>query len=285
MVLLLLIFEFLPAPYPSNSAPTPPWYQQVAQEQGDFAIMELPRQAGYWGGGQRMRYQTAHGKRIFGGYISREYYHPFVYQTPGFAVLVGEPADIYGDDLSQQLAALNYYRARYIVLYAPTDPTTPKQVRDYDPAPYLERIAALGATPVYSDSWLQAWRVPEVARQPFVGIGEGWYAAEQTPAGPQRWFSETASLRLINPTGTAITATLSFSATALQERELVVSLAGTEVLRQSLPAALLPYRIPLRLPPGESVLHLTSPSGAAAPADDPRQLSFSLLNVRLAANP
>jgi len=282
LALILLVAEFSPAPYPLAAAPVPPWYSTLAKEAGDFAILELPKQDGYWGGGQRMRFQTTHGKRIFGGYISREYYHPFVYQMPGFAQLEGQQPDVYGDDREQQLAALNYYLVRYVVLYAPSDPTEPKQVKGYDPTLYLERIAGLRATAVYTDGWLQAWRVPEVPPQPFVGLGEGWYAVEETAAGPQRWFSDTASLRLVNPSSVAISATLSFSMTALQARELVATLAGAEVYRQQLPASLLPYAIPLRLPPGESELHLSSPSGAAAPgAGDPRPLSFSLLNLRV----
>ncbi|HVF98578.1 MAG TPA: hypothetical protein VND68_01960, partial [Chloroflexia bacterium] len=66
--LALITVEFIPAPFPmmrQNYDLT--FYQEVAREQGDFAILDLPMQPVpiY------MAYQTIHRKPIVGGYVSR----------------------------------------------------------------------------------------------------------------------------------------------------------------------------------------------------------------------
>src|SRR5688572_27891572 len=93
----LFAVELYPAPYAQRSAVIPEWYSILGKEEGDFSILELPPQDDYWHGAYRMHYQTAHGKRIFGGYISREYDHPFLTSTPGFQEL--QYADGKGDIL------------------------------------------------------------------------------------------------------------------------------------------------------------------------------------------
>jgi hypothetical protein len=73
----LLVFELLPAPRPLYSATIPTVYRHVAAAPDDTRILELP-----WGirdgtmsvGNFTARsqfFQTAHGKRLIGGYLSR----------------------------------------------------------------------------------------------------------------------------------------------------------------------------------------------------------------------
>ncbi len=285
--LILLLAEFLPIPYRMSAAPVPAFATTLAQEMGDFSILELPRQDGYWGGGQRMRFQTVHGKSIFGGYISREYNHPFVFTTPGFAQLELAGADIVDASRDQQLAALDYYHVGYVVLYQPADPSEPKQQRGYDPAPYLAAISSvLGtAAPAYSDTWLTAWRVPVVSPQPFLAVGDGWYNAEDDRGEAHRWMSDTATLRVINPFTISIGAALTFSITTQDTpRSLTLAYPGG-TLRRDIPPALTAISLPMLLPPGESIVRLTSPSGASPPraGGDPRRLSFAVLHLRITA--
>jgi hypothetical protein len=288
LALALLIFEFLPIPYRMNSAPVPPFATTLAQQAGNFSILELPRQDGYWGGGQRMRFQTTHGKAIFGGYISREYNHPFVYTTPGFAQLELAGPDIVAASRGEQLAALDYYHVGYVILYQPADPTEPKQARGYDPAPYRAAITRLlgPAAPAYSDPWLTAWQVPNVPTRPFVAVGDGWYDAEADNGGvAHRWMSDTATLRVVNPFSASISVTLTFSLTSLEANRPLTIDYPDGTLQRDIPPALTDLSLPLTLPPGESVVRLTSPSGAAPPrtGGDPRRLSFAALHLRVAS--
>jgi hypothetical protein len=73
----LLVFELLPAPRPLYSAAIPTVYRHVAAAPDDTRVLELP-----WGirdgtmsvGNFTARsqfFQTAHGKKLIGGYLSR----------------------------------------------------------------------------------------------------------------------------------------------------------------------------------------------------------------------
>jgi hypothetical protein len=73
----LLLFELLPAPRPLYSAAIPRIYEYVAEAPGDVRVLELP--SGIRDGTQSVGnfsartqfFQTAHGKRLIGGYLSR----------------------------------------------------------------------------------------------------------------------------------------------------------------------------------------------------------------------
>jgi hypothetical protein len=74
---VLLAFELLPAPRPLHSAEVPPLYRHVAAAAEGITLLELPygvRDGTYSIGNFSARtqfYQTAHGKKIMGGYLSR----------------------------------------------------------------------------------------------------------------------------------------------------------------------------------------------------------------------
>jgi hypothetical protein len=74
---VLLIFELLPAPRPLFSAAIPRIYQHVAEAPGDVRVLELPsgvrdgtRSVGNFSARTQF-FQTVHGKRLIGGYLSR----------------------------------------------------------------------------------------------------------------------------------------------------------------------------------------------------------------------
>jgi hypothetical protein len=73
----LLVFELLPAPRPLYSAAIPSIYRHVARAPDDVRVLELPfgvRDGTSSVGNFSARtqyFQTAHGKRIVGGYLSR----------------------------------------------------------------------------------------------------------------------------------------------------------------------------------------------------------------------
>ncbi|HEX2462037.1 MAG TPA: hypothetical protein VHJ58_17955, partial [Vicinamibacterales bacterium] len=73
----LLIFELLPAPRPLYSAAIPRIYHHIAEAPGDVRVLELP--SGVRDGttsvgnfsARTQFFQTVHGKRLIGGYLSR----------------------------------------------------------------------------------------------------------------------------------------------------------------------------------------------------------------------
>ncbi len=93
----LLLFEHLSVPLPMSDFRTPSVYQTLANESGDFAVLELPTG---WRNGARVLgrsdvlimmqqwYQTTHGKRRLGGNTSRNPQYKFQYFTD--APLIGD---------------------------------------------------------------------------------------------------------------------------------------------------------------------------------------------------
>jgi hypothetical protein len=97
VAIIIFIVEHLSTPLPLNDFRIPPIYTRLAQEQGDFAILELPTG---WRNGARVLgradtlimmqqwWQSEHGKRRLGGNTSRNPVSKFQYFTE--APLLGE---------------------------------------------------------------------------------------------------------------------------------------------------------------------------------------------------
>ena len=111
-LLVLLLFEHLSVPLPIFDLRVPSLYTRVAQEPGDFTLLELP--PGWRNGArvlgkqdtvimQEMWNQTAHGKRLLGGNTSRNPEFKFQYfaENPTLARLIGQTN---ADDLPQHTA-------------------------------------------------------------------------------------------------------------------------------------------------------------------------------------
>ena len=67
---LLILGEYCPVPYPTMRPVTPAWYYQLAQEPGDFAVIDLPMQLQVFNK-RYMFYQITHGKPLVEGRVSR----------------------------------------------------------------------------------------------------------------------------------------------------------------------------------------------------------------------
>lgn len=294
----LIAIELAPMPYIHQSADIPAWYQQLGSEPGDFSILELPPQDDYWHGAFRMYHQTAHAKRIFGGYISREFPHPFLQSTPGYRELSSSAAtgDMFADSPTQGLSALALYNTRYVVLQKRRIPGLNEPHPDV--SPFREAIKrALGSNiePVYSDDQLEAYRVPAPASTvPFLSLGEGWQPAETGPNGSFRWMGARATLRVDVPVSTPstgpIAASLTFRAAGLGSPRPLQIFQGDKLVFDMPVAALHSYTVDgMQLPPGASTLTFVSTQGTTSPAQagggsDTRQLSFAFLDMKLQAS-
>jgi hypothetical protein len=113
----LIVFEFLALPFPMVP---PGWgvpiYAQIAREEGDFALLELPLRPF----GDYMAYQTVHGKPIVGGYLSRQPPYAAVKRVPALKYLLNATAP--DDPLRTRVTggegaeALRELRIKYVII-------------------------------------------------------------------------------------------------------------------------------------------------------------------------
>ena len=290
--LALLTVELAPMPYLQRYADVPRWYYQLGQQPGDFSILEMPPQDDYWHGAYRMYYQTVHHKHIFGGYISREYPHPFLTSTPGYQELqyVDGGGDMFNAARDQWLSAFALYDTRYIVLQKDRIPNFDEPPQDVSPSrKAIKLVLGQDARPEYSDDQLEAYRVPlPAARVPFLSVGDGWEPRERNEQGmAYRWLHAEGTLRIDSPDKE--NDVLTFRAASLgKPRRLVIYHGDHVVFDGVIGTALTAYRTsgPLGLPQGTSTLRFVCPDGTSSPAelgmgDDPRQLSIVFSTVGL----
>ncbi|MDQ3931200.1 MAG: hypothetical protein M3328_18900, partial [Chloroflexota bacterium] len=287
--LVLVLVELTPFPYPQRPADIPRWYHQVASEPGDFSILDLPPQDDYWHGAYRMYFQTAHGRPIFGGYISREFPHPFITSTPGYQELtyVDGAGDLFKAGRDEWLSAFQLYKTKYIVLQKVRLPDKVEPVPDLQPSrDAIHYVLGEDARPAYEDEQVEVYLVPPPAQTvPFLSVGEGWEPREVGPNGTYRWLHAQGTLRIDAPR--AEQAYLTFRAASLGRAKPLKILHGDHVVFDGMVGGLVPYKIgPLGLPQGVSTLTFISPEGTDSPrelgqGDDPRQLSFVVLDAAL----
>ncbi len=113
----IILFEYLAWPCPTLPAEVSPFYTQLAQETGDFAILELPLDDFY---SRRSLYaQTIHGAKLVNGYLARvpAHAHDFV---QGNALLkklfIRMEVDPRLIDLEREIGLLRANGIRYVVI-------------------------------------------------------------------------------------------------------------------------------------------------------------------------
>jgi hypothetical protein len=115
----LILFEYAQIPYRTMRPATPDWYHQLAEEPGEFGLLDLPMHPrGYdkW----YMLYQTIHQKPIVEGHVSRipREAYAFLDSTPFLKRLHEENVMDPGlADVTHQLQPLAEAGVRYIILH------------------------------------------------------------------------------------------------------------------------------------------------------------------------
>ncbi|NNJ10872.1 hypothetical protein EKD04_011070 [Chloroflexales bacterium ZM16-3] len=276
----LVLFEFWPRPFPMdptvNAPDVSPFYRQMAADQEDYAILEVPNLKQ-----DAMFYQTIHGKRIFGGRISREKGHIWRHDRLIGALIDSSPPwkDIGVDESpSAARAALACQGVRYVLFYKHGADS-----RESAGSAALQSTLFADVAPVYDDDLLRAYEVTATTTgEAFWTPARDWHEPEVSPSGTVfRWIdSDTGTLR-VYPCG-ATDVMLRFNVTPFfQARTLQVSLNGTDLGSFALPKDMLTsLEIALTLQPGENqvVFHSSeppiSPEDALGSVGDKRPLSF-----------
>jgi len=225
-ILCLVLLEFAVAPIPLHVVPVSSFYQTLANERGDFAILDLPQdpRIGEQGADKAaltyMYYQTIHHKKIVGGGIPRapENILEFTDRTPIVSNLIypykcaencASP-DIVSEDAATAQNVLAYYGIEYVILHKGLG-----MERNMNLDQHLLSVYFAGYPPVYEDEGISVYRVVTPDHfQPFLSLEYGWGPLEIFPTNmPTRWMSSDSGVTIFNPASTTIQ--LGFSAASL----------------------------------------------------------------------
>ena len=198
-----ILFEHLALPFPLSDARVPAVFDQIAAEPGDFSVLQLPlgwrNSFGVFGPEKTLLqyYQTAHGKPMLGGNISRapafklEYFQRIPYFQALTEIEFGrQVAPEVIEAAAAQAADLMYlYDTRYVLLYPPIPGRPPYTDTWQDAWDFVKYTLPLAPEPFWTQDGIEAYRViqPGGGDQFYLNLGEagtypyrgeGWDAAE-----------------------------------------------------------------------------------------------------------
>jgi len=216
---IALIGESISIPVPTTDASVPSFYQTLAEDKEDYAILSLPfglRSSFATRGAERTQlqyYQTVHNKRIIGGNISRapqinfEYYERVAPLAHLMAIEAYQsPAHFDIDRDRHEAAALAaLLDIRYLIVHSPVPGRLPYADTYDDALAYASRIFDL--TEVHRDP--QGSLVAYEIRQAPISesftldigsgtgamyLGEGWSTEEPIAGTSARWVNGTVAV-------------------------------------------------------------------------------------------
>ncbi len=110
LMVLLVLLDYMNAPYRTLKIEVPPVYEKIAQEKGDFAVFDSPY-GRYHDVARYMFYQTAHHRPIWHGLTSREVFLDTVITKSQLPV---KNKDILPSN-REALKVLRKYNTRYLI--------------------------------------------------------------------------------------------------------------------------------------------------------------------------
>lgn len=219
-----VLFEHLPTPMPLTAATVPAPYRSIAQQPGDFALLQLPmgwRNGFGVFGAEDTRvewYQSTHGKPILGGNTSRNPPFKFEYfeRLPLLQAISGlelyQPPDTATDQAARQSAAelMALWNVRYLVVNPPVPGRYPYVDTWQATRDYALDVLPVDAQPLWNEDGVQVYAV----RQPAVPFpfeldlgardtnayrGPGWSVDEADIAGANGIWVEGREAELYLP--------------------------------------------------------------------------------------
>jgi len=223
VVAALVIFEFIPTPLPTLNADIPKIYRMIAEDEGNFAIIEVPITDSL---DVYMYYHTYHQKPIVNGHVSRtpRWACIFMESAPFVSQLYAKPRrreDILSQTVDHAEIApyiLGEYDIKYIIVHKRRD-TYVQYVHDprlgFSPSPwkYFQRVIGLlnevFDNPHYEDRYIIAYKFDDYEsydlmaylrerKLPFIMLLKGdWYPLRVShPGTPTRYMAQSASVEL-----------------------------------------------------------------------------------------
>jgi hypothetical protein len=193
---MLILFDCIVVwPFPTMDASVPDFYQRMAQEAGDFAVLDLPQWPTWLreASNRAMHYQTVHQHKIVGGYVWR-LPEGLEGGMKAFQELVLPPVteDViprFSPEEARQ--ALNQYYVKYVILHKGM-----WAIEEEKEA--LIALRRLLGEPFYDGQRLAAFLVPEVeverGKDGLLALSYGWYQVEDADGHPARWLKDEGIL-------------------------------------------------------------------------------------------
>jgi hypothetical protein len=247
----LICFEFLAVPYPMTEVEVPSFYRQVAQEPGDFVLMELPMN---WDRPIHQFNQVYHGKKVIAAYFGKPNPLSVVEKTPVLQHFRYLGPDIIAQDISEiGTSVLASFNVRYVIL----DSYQMPEGREREVTLRLTEEIFGDTAPFYRDERLIVYRVEKPADpKPFLSLGQNWGRREMQAERPVRQIGRGAAvhIRAWAPDSVRLRIVASSSAEPCQ---LDVYSGGQRFASFELEAATREFFTPpLSLTEGDNVFHL-----------------------------
>ncbi len=274
----------------------------LAHDPEPGAVLELPLTQHGRIDAPRMLFQTAHGRPITSGYISRAINDPYMQACSPFHVFTTYPNisanDIVTPSVSSQSwgALLEQNGIGFITVYkrGTTDAGLGLQPLPSGQVDALRALADRLGISIGDDEIATTYRL-KPNNQPiglFLQLGSGWNALEKSLGQPFRWMDGTeAELCVFSPS--SIQQSMVLSATSYNTpRSLELWVDGTRIFKATVPADGLMHLYstsPVTWPAKPTLVRLVTPDGSASPAQlgqskDRRQLSLGFTQITLAQN-
>jgi hypothetical protein len=203
----LVCFEFLPVPYPLSEVDVPSFYESLAAETEEYAILELPMD---WDPPAHLLYQTVHHKPIVAGYVTRPNPLSLVEKVPVLQQFRFLGDDIIAQDPSEIADEVFHYMGiRYVIVH---DDMLPSGQEREATLALVEDVFG-NQVPVYEDGRITVFAVgDEPGDSPFLVLGQGWGERRIRDGVPSRTVGSEATLSIVCPVDTVVS--LDFSAFA-----------------------------------------------------------------------
>lgn len=287
------------SPLPLFSTTSNPFIEKLAQEPGNFNLLELPITRNTNLAQVRMFNQITYQRPILGGYLSRPVVDPYRDNGSPFLPIADLilrtkriPLDIIPPRTNQQdldtLVAL--YNFRYIILYLQefSDPDQRAGVIDLITTHYGSQQL------VYQDSTIAVFRVPDqYLSRPYEGVqlslGDGWYDVEQDNSKTYwRWTQPSATMYATTFTPQTVQLSLTLRSKAVPQT-LQILVNGELAAQLEIEPTLFQSPVfPIKLNKGVNEIKLVSANFNQTlanmpppPGTDTRQVAFAVTSIQV----
>ncbi len=263
IAMVLIIFEFMSTPVISL-VDTPAFYQQLGQDTGHYAVIEIPASYSYEAGLKSEYYETISDKPMVGGQIPRTPTDAaqFEFDTPLINDITYPP---YSD---QQLSSydifnqnetrvgncmLESYNISYVILHTDFMANISPGWLAHD---MVILNASLNESPTYVGDNLIVYKVPETPPTVYIVPGEGFGLPDTDGNITWRPAENVSSIHIINPYDGNYT--LSFDVSSLVPDSLNVSMNGESLVNQQTTGQFTYVDIPVKLQAGDNMVSFNS---------------------------
>ena len=258
----LIIFEFMSTPVISV-VDTPAFYQQLGQDTGHYAVIEIPASYSYEAGLKSEYYETISDKPMVGGQIPRTPTDAanFETETPLINDITYPHLDYQQSsyDIFNQNetgvgnCVLEYYNISYVILHADLMANISSGWLAHD---MTVLNASLNEGPTYVGDNLVVYKVPQAPPTVYIYPGDGFGLPDMDSNITWRPAANVSSIHIISPYDSNYT--LSFDVASLVPDSLNISVNGENLASQQTTNQFIHMDIPVKLQAGDNTVAFNS---------------------------